>query len=232
MFKLTAHQQKQVEVIDKIDKSLMVNQASFSMVEPVEDFINDQRIALTSVHFPRNDFFKKIELEILQPLKKIDPKQFFYSNELVHMTVKNIKIIQSPPAFTEVDIKKVQQVFAEVIPKYHKFKAYYYRLLLFPYNLALVGTTDPTLDEIVLELDQKLKEIGVPDNKIYLNSHYFFSNVTLVRFNKPLTDQFKNKVKEISANLKPFSYEIDSITLLSCNAVMNNKTEFATYQLA
>lgn len=231
MFKLTTYQQKQIEVIEEIEKSLMLKQASFSMVEPVEDFISDQRIALTSVHFPRNDFLKKIELEILQPLKKIDPKQFFYSSEFIHMTIKNIKTIQDPPDFTKTDIEKVQQVFAEVIPKHHKFKAYYYRLLLFPYNLALIGTTDPALDEIVLELDQKLKEAGVPDNKIYLNSRYFFSNVTLVRFNKPLTDQFKNKVKEISASLKPFSYEIDSVTLLSCNAVMNNKTEFATYQL-
>lgn len=231
MFQQTNHQKNQIKVINQLEQSLSDRELGFSVVEPVDDFINDSRMALTSVHFPKKDFLQKINMKILEPLKKIDDRQFFYPDKYIHMTIKNIKTIQDPPNFNHADIEKVKKVFDDVIPKYQPFKSYYYRLLLFPYNLALMGTTDPTLDEIILELDSKLKEAGVPDDKVYLNSRYFFSNVTLVRFNKPISTEFKNKVEEISKNLEPFSYEIDSVTLLSCNAVMNNRTDIVNYKL-
>lgn len=231
MFQQTLHQQKQLGVIKNIEDSLKEKQSAFSVVEPVEDFINDSRMALTAVHFPKESFLEKIRKEILDPLKAVSPNQFFYPDESIHMTVKNVKTIADPPHFNDQDVEKVKQVFDQVIPKYKKFKAYYYRLLLFPYNLALMGTTDPELDKIILESDEKLKEVGVPDDKNYLNNKYFFSNVTLVRFNNPVTNEFRAKVKEISDSIKPFSYEIDSVTLLTCNAVMNKAAEIKTWEL-
>ena len=211
--------------------SLLKNQQSFSVVEPVDDFFNDSRMALTAVHFPKTSFLKKIKEEVIEPLKKISPDHFYYPNEFIHMTVKNVKTINDPPLFSETDIKKTKQVFDQVIPKYKPFKAYYYRLFLFKHNLALMGTTDPDLDNIILDLDKSLNEVGVPDNKVYLNDKYFFSNVTLIRFNKPVTTEFKEKVVELSKNLKTFSYEIDSVTLLTCNAVMNKRTNIKTWEL-
>jgi hypothetical protein len=232
MFQQTLHQQKQLEVIKNIENSLKNNQSSFSVVEPVSDFVNDPRMALTSVHFPKKDFLRKIRQKILNPLQVIGDNQFFYPDESIHMTIKNIKTISDPPVFDNQDIEKVKKVFDEVIPKHKTFKAYYYRLLLFPYNLALMGTTDPELDEIILELDKKLNEAGVPDDKTYLNDKYFFSNVTLVRFNNPISGEFKNIVQEISNNLEPFSYEIDSVNLLSCNAVMDKANKIKTWNLS
>jgi len=58
--------------------------------------------------------------------------------------------------------------------------AYFSHLLLFTSNLALIGTTDPELDEIHSELDRKLKQIGIPDDKIYTNNKYFFCNMTFL----------------------------------------------------
>jgi len=231
MFDQTDHQKHQLKVIDDIEQSLLKNQQSFSVVTPVDDFFNDPRMALTAVHFPKISFLKKIREEVLEPLKNISPEHFYYPDEFIHMTVKNIKTISDPPEFSDQDIEKVEQAFEQVIPKYKPFKAYYYRLFLFKHNLALMGTTDPDLDNIILELDKSLNKVGVPDNKVYLNNKYFFSNVTLIRFNKPITAEFKEKVAELSKKLKPFSYKIDSVTLLTCNAVMNKRTNIKTWEL-
>jgi hypothetical protein len=231
MFDQTDHQKHQLKVIDDIEQSLLNNQQSFSVVEPVDDFFNDSRMALTAVHFPKASFLKKIRDEVLEPLKKISPNHFYYPDEFIHMTVKNIKTIGDPPSFSEKEVEITKDVFEQVIPKYKPFKAYYYRLFLFKHNLALMGTTDPDLDNIILELDKSLSEVGVPDDKVYLNDKYFFSNVTLIRFNEPITNEFKEKVVELSKNLKPFSYEIDSVTLLTCNAVMNKRTDVKTWEL-
>ncbi len=56
--------------------------------------------------------------------------------------VKNIRIINNPPHFTEEDIQRAKKVFELVIPKHKKYQVYFYRLLLFSSNLTLIGTTE------------------------------------------------------------------------------------------
>jgi hypothetical protein len=49
------HQQKQIAVINEIETQINSGSLKFSVVEPVDDFAKDQRICLTSVHFPKKD---------------------------------------------------------------------------------------------------------------------------------------------------------------------------------
>ncbi len=225
------HQKKQVEVIDRIEQQVKNNSLSFSTVAPVEDYENDPRICLTSVHLPNKDFLIKIQELLINPLRHISPGSYYYSGDSLHMTVKNVRIINNPPDFDDRDIEKAEKVFAEVIPNHKKFKVYFYRLLLFPNNLALLGITDPELDNIILSLDKKLKKAGVPDNKEYTNSKYFFSNMTLVRWSQPLSQIFKNKVEELSRSLPFDPYTVDSMTLLTGNAVLKKLRIINTWNL-
>ena len=68
-------------------------------------------------------------------------------------------------------------------------------------NLTLISTTDSDLDSIILDLDKSLIEAGIPDDKIYSNSQYFFSNMTLARFTRPINESFKNKIEKLSSAL-------------------------------
>lgn len=231
MFQDTVHQEKQLEVINSIETSLKKSSVSFSMVAPVEDFSKDNRICLTSVHFPKISFLEKLQKEIIHPLKNISPEHFYYSNKSIHATIKNVKVINDPPLFSKKDVEITKKVFQEIIPQHKSFKVYYYRLLIFPHNLALVGTTDPELDKIILDLDSALLKAGVPDDKKYLNDKYFFSNITLVRFNSPITEEFRKKIIELSQNIKPFAYEVSSVTLLTGNATMMQRNKRATWLL-
>lgn len=223
LFDQTSHQKKQIEVINGIDNQINSNNINFSTVEPLKDFENDPRLCLTGVHFPTQELINTIYQTLINPLQIIFPDHYYYEKTSLHLTVKSIRIINNPLHFNEVDIQKAKNIFEQIIPKYKKYQVYFYRLLLFPSNLALIGTTDSELDSIVLDLDTKLKNNGIPDDKQYANSQYFFCNMTLARFNSELTADFKNKVKELSQNISIKPYTIDSVTLLAGNAVLKKQ---------
>lgn len=228
---LTDHQLKQQDVINKIADQVSNNSLGFSTVTPVEDYESDSRICLTSVHFPRKELIEKVQT-LIEPLQKLEPTFFYYPSDSLHLTIKNVRVINDPPHFTEEDVQRVKQVFSETIPSHKKFKIYFYRLLLFPNNLALIGTTDPELDNIVLDLARELNNISVPDDKVYANSKYFFSNMTLARFNTQPSQKLKKKVLGLSENLKLEPYVVDSVTLVTCNAVFKKRHEIGTWKLS
>lgn len=227
---MTTHQQRQTEIINQLEGQIKGNQLKFSTVAPVEDYKNDPRICLTSVHLPSTDLISTIQQQLIDPLRAITP-DYFYPPDSLHMTIKNVRVINDPPHFTQEEVEKVKGVFASVIPNHKKFQVYFYRLLLFPNSLALIGTTDPELDNIFLDLDNKLKEAGVPDDKKYMNSQYFFSNITLARFNTSPTEDFLQKVKELSQQLSFEAYTVDSVTLLTCTAVFMKRSIIGSWKL-
>lgn len=228
---LTHHQLKQIEVINRIEQQIKDKAIIFTTVSPVTDYHNDQRMALTSVHMPRPDLIHKVITSMIEPLKMIEPDFYYYTNENLHMTIKNVRVINDPPHFNDEDVQKATHVFNSVIPQHHKFNVYFYRLLLFPNNISLIGTTDEELDKIIFDLSMGLNEVGVPDDKVFANSSYFFSNMTLARFNRVPSDAFKQKVEELSASIMYGPYEVDSVTLLTCNAVLHKKEIIGQWNL-
>lgn len=230
-YNTTTHQQAQIEVINKIEQQANTNSMQFSTVTPVNDYTNDTRISLTGVHLPNDSLKKNVSTQILEPLRKVDPTHHYYQPDTLHLTIKNVRLISDPPAFDDEDISKVKNVFKDVIPHHHAFKAYFYRLLLFPANLTLIGTTEPELDLIHLDLDRRLNEVGISDDKQYVNSRYFFCNMTLVRFTSSITNEYMDKIEEISRSIICKPYKIDSVTLLTCNATLNKQQIIDTWSL-
>ena len=228
---MTQHQLKQQEVINEIANQVSNNSLGFSTVSPVEDYEKDPRICLTSVHLPNKKLIQKVQT-LLESLHKLEPTFFYYPSDSLHLTIKNVRVINNPPHFAEDDVQKARQVFSETIPRHIKFQIYFYRLLLFPNNIALIGTTDPELDNIVLDLDERLRKSGIPDDKVYANSRYFFSNMTLARFNSQPSQEFKKKVLDLSQSLKFEPYQVDSVSLVTCNAVFKKRHEIETWKLS
>jgi len=168
---------------------------------------------------------------LLKPLKDISPEQYYFPSESIHITIKNIRVINNPPHFSPNDVAMAKKVFLETIPNHFQFKIYFYKLLLFPNNLALVGTTDKELDSIIFDLDQKLGELGIADDKHYINSKYFFCNITLARFSKPISDEFRKKVMALSKGIKIDPYIVNSVSLLTTNAVLHDPKIIGTWKL-
>jgi len=217
---MTIHQQKQIEIINQIEGQIRTDSLKASAVIPVENFDEDTRICLTSVHFPHRSFVNSIYTSITKPLQKLFSKAYYYSPSSLHLTIKNIRVINDPPHFTDHDVTTAKKVCEKVVPSHKQFSVYPYRLLLFNNNLALMSTTDEELDTIILDLDRELNKAHISDDKQYVNFRYFFSNMTLARFNTHPPQEFISKVVALSSTLKIPVYSIDSVSLISGNAVM------------
>ncbi len=231
MYIFSEHQRKQLEVISKIEKEIKTSSVQFSTIAPVEDFEEDTRMCLTSVHFPHQDLLNQIQETVIRPLAIVSPEHYYYSPSSLHITIKNIRVINDPPRFNEKDIKKAKKILSEVVPSCHSFQVYFYRLLLFPYNLALVGTTDSELDTIINRLDNKLDVAGLSDDKQYSNDAYFFTNMTLVRFTKPISQAFREKIKELGEQISFQPYKVNSVSLVTCNAVFKKRKIHGSWNL-
>lgn len=228
--KLTKHQLKQQEVIEAIADQISRSSPKFSTVSTAEDYEDDPRLCLTSIHLPKRGLRDKVQA-FVESLRDWEPGAFFLPDELLHITVKSVRTVSDPPNFDDQGIEKVKGVFSKVIPGHKQFNIYFYRLLLFPNNLSLIGMTDAEYDDVILDLDKGLGRVGVPDNKVYANSRYFFCNLTLARFRSEPTPAFKKKIMDVSKSLKLEPYKIDTVTLLACNAVSRRRRVIGTWQL-
>lgn len=228
---MTTHQQKQKEIINIIEKQVACDALQATVVVPVEDFEGDNRLCLTSVHFPHRKFVSEVYTSISEPLKKLFPNAYFYSPSSLHLTIKNIRVINNPPHFSEENVKSATQVFNRVIPLHTSFKIYPYRLLLFKNNLALMSTTDEELDKIVMDLDRELESALIPDDKKYVNAQYFFSNMTIARFAGATPHEFRERVNVLSSHISIAEYTVKSISLVTGNAVMKKLTIHGSWKL-
>jgi 2'-5' RNA ligase len=231
LFDKTPYQRGQIMVVDEIDSQVKNDAVRFSTVAPIGDYSNDPRICLTSVHFPKDDLLNIIWDTLIEPLRETSPDHYYYSKDNLHLTIKNVRLINNPPNFTANDVIRAKAVFEKAIQEHKKIRVYFYRLLLFKSNLALVGTTDEELDKLVLDLDRGLNEAGVSDDKQYMNTANFFCNMTLVRFNTDISSSLKEKIKVLSTRINIKSYEMDSVTLLTSSAVMNNRRIIGKWDL-
>lgn len=165
---MNAYSQKQLETVNKIEERFKKGELVSPLAEPVLDYVNDNRIGLTSVAFIPNNLVQKITNQLIEPLKKVNPTQYFYIPGSFHSTINNIRTAANPPLFNNADIEKVREVFKRIVPKHGSFSFELKRLLELPTSLAICAFSDETLADLVLELRTELKKIGVPDNKSYV----------------------------------------------------------------
>lgn len=227
---MESHQKEQIKIIDTIAEQAKNNSIAFSTVAPVADFESDARLALTSAHIPRPDLIAKIQEEIVRPLKAIDPHHYYYSSDSYHISLKNVRVVNDPPHFSPADVETAQNVFSKTVPGHKRFRAFFYRLILFPNNIGLVGTTDPEFDDLLLDLENNLNATRLPDDKKYANSRHFFAAITFVRHSNP-SEKYKQKVEELSRTIAFNPYWVDSICLVTCSAIFKKRTVIDTWRL-
>jgi 2'-5' RNA ligase len=228
------YQQQQKELIEGIvNKIKEKGNTGSTIVEMRDDYENDDAICLTSVVFLNEELRQKVRKEIIEPLKEIDDKHYFYKPDSLHLTIKNIRTIHKPLLFNEEDVKKVKQVFSQTIPSTKTFEFELKGLVRFPTSISLMGYSDDTLYELVSSLDGKLKEAGVPDNKKYASDTVFFGNITICRFATQPSEEFLSKVEEFK-ELSIGKLIVDKVSLIKCNAVCSpvNREIVETYHLS
>lgn len=230
---MNAYSQKQLQAFNKIEESFKKEEWISTLVEPVSDYVNDNRIGLTSVAFVPNNLVQKIIKQLIEPLKKVNPTQYFYIPDSFHNTINNIRTAAETPLFNNEDIKKVREVFERIVPRHKSFSFELKRLFELPTSLAICTFSDKTLADLVLELRTELKKIGVPDNKSYFVEDIIVGNTTISRFTSIPNATFKEKVKELK-EIEIGSFEVKKIFLITTNSVCHplKTTVIDEYSLA
>lgn len=223
---------QQKKLIKKLEISFAINNNAPTIIKIQPDYATDNQICLTSVTFIPPDIADKINKNIIEPLKNIEPNHYYYPPESMHITIKNIRTINRPPLFNGQDIKKADELFKKTISQFPTFNFNIEDVILFPTSLSIIAYSSDVLQKLVFALNDGLKQIGVPDNKKYLSSTVYWGNITLCRFTSEPGKKFTDQVEEMR-EFKIGQLNVKNIKLITCNAVCHPKTRkiIGEYQL-
>ncbi|MFA7245287.1 MAG: hypothetical protein WC070_03875 [Candidatus Magasanikbacteria bacterium] len=211
------YKSQQKKMVKKLEETFANVSNGPSFVEMQQDYENDDKICLTSIVFTPDEISKEIISKVINRLKPFAPEDYFYNENTLHLTIKNIKTISKPPLFTAEDVLKVDELFKRVISNFDSFEFELEDLLLFPTSVCIMAYSNDTLQKLVFSLDKGLKEIGIPDNKKYLSDSIFWGNITICRFTKQPSKEFIEEIKKFR-NIKIGKLKVKEINLVTCNA--------------
>jgi hypothetical protein len=120
--------------------------------------------------------------------------------------------------FNNTDIEKAREIFGKIVSKYHSFTFDLKRIFELPTSLAICALSDETLGNLALELREKLKSVGVPDNKTYADDSVVIGSATISRFTKTPNLEFKQRVDTLR-EIELGTFTAKKISLITTNAV-------------
>lgn len=222
---------QQKAIVQQLKDSLRQRQDQISVVQMRSDYENDPELSLTSVIFPPESIVQTILTQVIQPLQRIEPNHFYYSGDLLHITIKNVRVMHHPPRYTQADVAQVRTLFAQIVPLFPPFTFSLEGAIVFPTSISLIAYCGETLRKLVQALDQGLREIGLPDDKQYISDTVFFGNMTVCRFTQPPSREFLDRVNDLSA-LHLGTIPVTQLHLVTCNCVCSRRTLIDTVSLA
>lgn len=204
--------EQQDAVFSKLES--LDSNSNVSVVTVPENFEEDNRICLSLVYFLSDNLKRKIK-ELVKELRTADSRQYYYSFDSLHITIQGIRTIAYPPNFTEKDIKIVMELseFMKGINLSFEIKS----LFLMSGSLSIKCFPTQETQDFVLSLRKKLEEIGVPDNKRYVNN-IVIGNITICRFYNQPNQEFLRIVDKFKS-IHIGDARVDKISLISTNAV-------------
>ena len=215
---METYKEKQRKLFEKLEAQFKENSNAVEIVEPVSDYVSDNRICLTSVVFPPKYIVDAINKKIVSKFVGVDDNQYFFLPESFHLTIQNIRTINLPPLFNDEDIKKARDVFRKIIPRHNQFSFKLSGLFETPTSFSIRGYCNDNLQKLILDLRTEMISAGVPDNKKYGSEDVFFGNITVCRFTKKPNEKFYQKIKELK-NIEIGNILVDKVSLITTNAV-------------
>ena len=77
-------------------------------------------------------------------------------------------------------MQKAHSVLAETIPSYPPPRFYLEEVVVFPTSIALMAYEEEVHTRLIHELDEKLTQAGIPDDKKYFSTDIYWANITSV----------------------------------------------------
>lgn len=209
------YKDQQRTLIRQLNRRLAAGKFLATSVPPVSAYEDDRRTFLAFIARPPASLAERV-LRLQERLLRLDPHQFAIPRPALHFTVKNVRTVSDPPAFTAEEVERAKRAAADVLPGLGSFELQVEGVLLTPSSLALAAYSSERFDAWVRGVDRALRARGVRDDKTYASDAVFFSNLTLLRYVRPPTPALLKACSSIEGiRFEPF--EVKEVLLVSAN---------------
>ena len=217
---MTPFQHRQIELMRQMEKSLLLDSSTSQIVSIQSDYTSDNKLCLTTVSFMNPELADSIYTQIIEPLKAIDPDQYYFPKSSLHVTIHNIRVVNKPLTYTNADIDLALHILRSEIPTYRSPKFALRELLSLPTSIAIIALIDPSYDQMVRSIRKHFADAGLADDKKYFTDEKIFANVTICRYTKSPSKLFLETVQK--NNEKTFGiFSPKETTLVTSNAGMH-----------
>lgn len=228
---MTPFQQKQLVLMRQMEIDLASGSTQTTIIPTQTNYAADNQLCLTVNTFLPTATAKKIQTLLIEPLKAIDPTQYYYPTESLHITFHSVRIIHDPPTYTAQDIKTSHELLTKCVPKQQAFPFILQGVMSLPTSTSVIALVTPEYDRFIRLLRQSFVNAGIPDDKTYYTQNVVFANSTICRYQHSPSQEFLKKL-ETFRDIFIGTFVAGDVVLLETNAVAHpSKTKvFGTYR--
>ncbi len=209
------YKDRQRILIRQLNRRLAAGDFPATSVRPVSAYEDDRRTFLAFIARPPASLAERV-LNLQRRLLRLDPHQYAIPRPALHFTVKSVRTVSDPPAFTAEEVELAGRAAADALPGLGSFELQVEGALLTPSSLALAAYSSERFDAWVRGVDRALRARGVRDDKTYASDTVFFSNLTLLRYVRPPAQALVEAYSSLEGiRFEPF--EVKEVVLVSSN---------------
>lgn len=171
------------EINEKGKQSILLNQEKVDL--NIKNLAKDTRLGLTLLIHLSDEMKQKIR-QIQDEIKQIEPNQYIYPTDDLHITVLDILGAKEGQEFDKMYLKQCHALIEKIIQEKKQFNITLKGIIASDAGLLIKGFYENTLEEIRCEIrDAFLKQKLSLEERYKTNS----SHITFVRFSEQLTNR-------------------------------------------
>lgn len=181
----------------QMEQTLAADTTAATIVPYQTDYATDRQLCLSVNAFVSPDIAASIQSKLIEPLRKIDPTQYFYPAESLHITFHSIRIIHDPPTYTAHDIEVSDRLLESVIPSNEPFPFTLQGVMSMPTSASVIALITPAYNQFIQTLRKTFVSAGIPDDKKYFTEETVFANSTFCRYTHRPTPEFLQTLNQM-----------------------------------
>lgn len=218
----TGYRQKQRELMDRLEKQSLDGSAPVFAVPRESDYGSSSELCLTLLGFlspmKKTAVVSERVQEVIKGFREVDPAQYFYLPESLHLTVQNVRRISDPPTFGPDEIEAACRVFRSRLQGLAPLAFELCGFIRLKNSLSVAGFAPDSYPALIRSLKEGLELEGIPDDKRYMSDDVIFGNVTISRFSCEPTAAFDSRLASI-AHESFGELVLDKLSLVVTNSV-------------
>lgn len=201
----------------QMERTLASDTSAATIVAFQADYTTDNQLCLSLNAFVSNDITASIQSKLIEPLRRLDPGQYYYLEGALHITFHSIRVVHNPPTYTPDDIETSKRLLETIIPSQQPFPFILQGVLSMPTSASVIALITPEYDRYIRTLRHAFISAGIPDDKKYFTNETVFANCTFCRYTHKPSPEFIKKLLELKDTVVG-QFVTQEVSLVETNA--------------